>query len=95
MMDVLAVGGSLGPTGSSGWDAWPLVGIVIALWISKRILGIPWGAPIIITALAAGLAFPPVVHAWGIVPTLALTCALSAVAFLVRAERRAKPPNTV
>jgi hypothetical protein len=95
MIAALAVGGSVGPIGSNGWDAWPLVGIVVSLWISRRVLGIPWGAPIIITGLVCGLALPPAVNAWGVVPTFALTWVATAVALLVRAARSSQPPDTV
>jgi hypothetical protein len=95
MMGWLAVGGSVSGLGSGGWDAWPLVGIALALWISRRVLRIPWGAPIIITGLVCGLALPPVVNAWGVVPTVGLTWAVTAVALLVRAGRRTNPPRTV
>lgn len=94
-MDIVAVGGNLGPVGPGGWDAWPLVGIVVSLWIGRRVLDIPWGTPLIVTALVGGLACPPMIHAWGVVPTLALTCAATAVALLVRTRRRADPPTTV
>jgi hypothetical protein len=95
MIAALAVGGSVGPIGSSGWDAWPLVGIVVSLWISRRVLVIPWGAPIIIAALVSGLAFPPLVNAWGVIATFALTGGATVVALLVRTQRRPHPPGTV
>src|SRR5947207_2403051 len=52
-----------------GWDAWPLVGAVIALWVGRRILQVSWGVGLLIGVLAAALAFPTVVHGSGIVPT--------------------------
>lgn len=94
-MDLLAVGGSVGPIGSSGWDAWPLVGIVVALWISRRVLDIPWGAPIIIVVLVSALLFPPVVHDRGVVPALALTAVVTVIALRVHTQRKARPPDTV
>ena len=95
MVDLFAVGGTVGPIGSSGWDAWPLVGIVVALWISRRVLDIPWGAPIIVAALVSGLVFPPVVHARGVVPTFALTAVATVIALRVHTQRKARPPDTV
>jgi hypothetical protein len=95
MVDVLAVGGSVGPIGPGGWDAWPIVGIVVSLWVSRRMLDIPWGAPIIVAALVAALALPPAVNAWGVVPTLAVICTATALAALVRTQRRTGPPRSV
>jgi len=95
VIHALAVGGTLGPVGSSGWDAWPLVGIALALWIGRRMLDIPWRAPLLISSLGAGLALPPAVHAWGVVPTFALTFVVSLAILLVRAAGQGQPPNTI
>ena len=77
---LLAVGGPRLDALGGGWDAWPIVGIVIAVWIGRRILRISWGAPLLIAALVASLALPPAIHAWGVVTTagviLGLTIAL-------------------
>ena len=94
MSETFAVGGSFGHVGSGGWDVWPLVGIVLALWLGRRLIDIPWGPLLIVVSLAAGLALPPIVHAWGIVPTGCLILVTAALIRLVRTGRR-KPPETV
>jgi hypothetical protein len=93
--EVIAVGGSFGRMGSGGWDAWPIVGIVLAAWIARRMLHIPWGPPLIVASLVSGLVLPPAVHAWGVVPVGGLALLTIAVLRLLRSERRQTPPETV
>lgn len=77
-MDVpIAVGGGRLDLLGGGWDGWPIVGAVLACWIGRRILHVPWGVGLLIAALGAALAFPVVVHAWGIAPTAGLVLALT------------------
>ena len=89
MVDPIAVGGSVAPLGGAGWDAWPLVGIALGLWIGRRIAGAAWRAPLLVAALAAGLIFPITVEAWGVLPSLALALAAG---WLFRVARSTRPP---
>jgi hypothetical protein len=75
----IAVGGGRLDMLGGGWDGWPIVGAVLALWIGRRIMQVSWGVGLLIGALAAALAFPIVIHAWGIVPTAGLVLALAIV----------------
>jgi hypothetical protein len=75
----IAVGGGRLDMLGGGWDGWPIVGAVLALWIGRRIMQVSWGVGLLIGALAAALAFPIVIHAWGIVPTAGFVLALAIV----------------
>jgi hypothetical protein len=76
MIGLLAVGGPRLDAAGGGWDAWPLVGAVLALWIGRRVLRARWGATLLIAALAAALIFPLVVQSAGVVVTATLAFAL-------------------
>jgi hypothetical protein len=89
MLDAVAVGGSVAPLGGAGWNAWPLIGIAVGLWIGRRIAGAPWRAPLLVAGLGAGLIFPIAVGAWGVLPSLALALAGG---WLVRIARSMRPP---
>ena len=47
----IAVGGGRLDMLGGGWDGWPLVGAVVALWIGRRILQVPWGVGLLIGVL--------------------------------------------
>jgi hypothetical protein len=89
MVDPVAVGGSVAPLGGAGWNAWPLVGIMLALWIGRRITGASWRAPLLVAALGAGLAFPIMVGAWGVLPSVAASVGTG---WLFRVARSTRPP---
>jgi hypothetical protein len=93
--ETVAVGGSFGHVGSGGWDVWPLVGIVLALWVARRLLHIPWGPALFVLVLASGLALPPAIHAWGVIPAAALALLATATVRLARSVRRRHPPESV
>lgn len=80
----IAVGGGRLDMLGGGWDGWPLVGAVVALWIGRRILQVSWGVGLLIGVLATALALPTMVHAWGIVPTAGLILALTIVLWIGR-----------
>jgi len=92
---LLAVGGPRLDALGGGWDAWPIVGIVIALWIGRRVLRISWGAPLLIAALVASLALPPAIHAWGVVTTAGVILGLTIVLLVGRASGSAKRNRAV
>jgi len=91
----IGVGGGRLDVLGGGWDGWPLVGAVLALWIGRRILQVSWGVGLLIGALAAALAFPPGVHAWGIVPTAGLVLALTIVLKIGRGRGSANRNSAV
>lgn len=76
MGSIVAVGGPNLAVGPGGWDLWPLAGLLLALWVGRRFLRMPWGAPLLIGALVASLLTPILVHAWGVGATIALAAAL-------------------
>jgi len=95
-VDVLVcVGGQLGPVSPGGWDAWPLASIAIAIWLGRRLLDIPWGAPLLIAGGASGLILPLVINAWGVVPAAAVTLTTGVVLRLVRPLRPRRRPGGV
>ena len=65
----LGVGGPRLDAAGGGWDAWPLVGLILVLWLGRRVFALPWRAPLLIAAIAGSLALPFCVHAWGVIPT--------------------------
>ena len=91
----IAVGGGRLDMLGGGWDGWPLVGAVVALWIGRRILQVSWGVGLLIGVLAAALAFPTVVHVWGIVPTAGLVLALTIVLKIGRGRGSANRDGAV
>jgi hypothetical protein len=92
---LLAVGGPRLDALGGGWDAWPIVGIVMSLWIGRRILRISWGAPLLIAALVASLALPPVIHAWGVVTAAGVILGLTIALLAGRASGSAKRTRAV
>ena len=66
---LLGVGGPRLDGAGGGWDAWPLVGLILVLWLVRRVFALPWRAPLLIAAIAGSLALPLCVHAWGVIPT--------------------------
>ena len=93
-MGFVAVGGPRSPISDPSWDWWPLLGIVLALWFIRSVLGRPLGAIELVLCLLAGLGFATVVHAWGIPGGATITLVLVGTALLVRrrASRSAHPP---
>jgi hypothetical protein len=92
---LLAVGGGRLDMLGGGWDGWPLVGAVVALWIGRRILQVSWGVGLLIGVLATALALPTMVHAWGIVPTAGLILALTIVLWIGRGRGSANRNSAV
>ena len=95
MSGFVAVGGSFGQVGSGGWDVWPLVAIVVTVWIARRVLNIAWGIPLLLTGLASSLVLPPIVHAWGVVMAGALVLVVGVTARVLLAQRLRNPPEIV
>jgi hypothetical protein len=95
MIASLAVGGPRLDASGGGWDAWPLVGLVLALWIGRRVLALPWRAPLLVGAIVGSLALPVCVHAWGVVPTATAVLVLTVALRLGRAAGSAKRNRAV
>jgi hypothetical protein len=91
----IAVGGGRLDMLGGGWDGWPLVGGVVALWIGRRILQVPWGVGLLIGVLVAALVLPIVVHAWGVAPAAGLILALTIVLKIARGRGPANRNSTV
>jgi hypothetical protein len=81
---LVAVGGPRLDIAGGGWDAWPVVGVILTLWIGRRVLRVPWGAPLLIGSLVGALVLPIVVQAHGIVTTAGLVLALAIVLRVAR-----------
>jgi hypothetical protein len=92
-MAFLAVGGARSPITDVSWDWWPLLGIALALWFIRSVLGRRLGALELVLCLFAGLGFATVVHAWGTLAGATIILILAATALIRRrAPRRALPP---
>jgi high-affinity Fe2+/Pb2+ permease len=93
-MAFVAVGGPRSPITDASWDWWPLLGIVLALWFIRPVLGRRLGAIELVVCLFAGLGFATVVHAWGVPGGATITLILIGTALLMRrrASRFALPP---
>ena len=93
MVGSLAVGGGVPPMGGAGFDAWPLAGLAVALWIGRRLVRLPWRATLLIGGLAGALVFPPLVEARGIVEACALALAVGILtrALVATAARKRDP----
>ena len=95
MIAILAVGGPRPDALGGGWDAWPLVGAVLVLWIGRRVLGFPWRAPLLVGAIGGSLVLPVCVHAWGVVPTMAAVLVMTVALRIGRAAGSAKRNHAV
>jgi hypothetical protein len=93
-MAFVAVGGPRSPITDTSWDWWPLLGIALALWFIRSVLGRRLGAIELVVCLFAGLGFAAVVHAWGILGGATIILILVTTALLVRRRtpRSALPP---
>jgi hypothetical protein len=93
-MAFVAVGGPRSPISDASWDWWPLLGIVLALWFIRSVLGRRLGAVELVVCLFAGLGFATVVHAWGIPGGAMITLILIAASLALgrRTSRSALPP---
>jgi hypothetical protein len=87
---LVAVGGPRLDLAGGGWDAWPLVGVILALWVGRRCLRVSWGAPLLIGSLVAALVLPVVVQGHGVVTTAGLVLALT---ILLRVARSGGSPK--
>jgi hypothetical protein len=95
MIALLAVGGPRLDTAGGGWDAWPLVGLILVLWIGRRVFALPWRAPLLVAAIAGSLVLPLCVHAWGVVPTAFAVLVIAVVLRLGRAAGSSKRNHAV
>ena len=93
-MAFIGVGYPGWPAPTQSWDWWPLVGIALALWFIRSVLGRAVGAIELVLSLVAGLGFASVVHAWGTPGGSAIILILVAAALALRrrAPRRTVPP---
>jgi hypothetical protein len=91
-MTLLAVGGPRSPISDTSWDWWPLLGIALALWFVRSVLGRPLGAIELVVCLFAGLGFATAVHAWGILGCATIIFILVAAALARRSASRATLP---
>jgi hypothetical protein len=89
-MAFVAVGYPGWPTPTQSWDWWPLVGIALALWFIRSVLGRALGPIVLVVSLVAGLVFASVVHTWGVPGGAGITLILVASALAHR--RRTLPP---
>jgi high-affinity Fe2+/Pb2+ permease len=93
-MAFLAVGGPRSPITDASWDWWPLLGIALALWFIRSVLGRRLGAVELVLCLFAGLGFATVVHSWGILGGATIILILAATALVRRrAPRSPLPPS--
>jgi hypothetical protein len=90
-MAVVAVGYPGWPTSGGPWDWWPLLGIALALWFIRSVLGRPLGVISLVVCLFAGLVFATAVHAWGVLGGATIFLSLVAAALLLR-RRTPRPP---
>ena len=90
MIAELAVGGPRSPLPAGSWDLWPLAGALIALWIGRRFVGLPWKAPLAIFVATGALVLPPVVDAWGVSVAALLTSGVAALAVAIRSTARGR-----
>lgn len=88
---LLGVGGPRAPIVATGWDLWPVVGLVAGLFVARRLLGFRWGAPLIMFAIAAMLGLPLAVGSWGVVPAFT---GLFGPAIAVRLWIDRRPPRS-
>jgi hypothetical protein len=95
MIPTLAVGGPRLDALGGGWDAWPLVGAVVVLWIGRRVLAVPWRAPLLVGAIGGSLMLPVCVRAWGVVPTAAAVLVITVGLRIGRAAGSAKRNRAV
>jgi hypothetical protein len=92
-MAFLAVGGTRSPITDAPWDWWPLLGIALALWFIRTVLGRRLGAIELLVCLFAGLGFATVVHACGTLGGATIILIVAAASLLRRrTPRRALPP---
>lgn len=93
-MGFVAVGGPRSPISDTSWDWWPLLGIVLALWFIRSVLGRPLGAIELVVCLFAGLGFATAVHAEGVLGAATIIFVLVATALVVRRRswRSTLPP---
>jgi hypothetical protein len=92
---LVAVGGPRLDLAGGGWDAWPLVGVILALWVGRRVLRISWGPPLFVGSLVVALVLPVVVQGHGIVTTAGLVLALTILLRVTRAGGSAKRNDAV
>jgi hypothetical protein len=95
MVWALGVGGPRLDVAGGGWDAWPIVGLVVVLWLGRRVFALPWRAPLLIASIAGSLVLPLCVHAWGVMPTAAIILVGTLVLRLGRAAGSAKRNDAV
>jgi hypothetical protein len=95
MLLPIGVGGPRLDVVPGGWDLWPLAGLIVVLWIGRRILRVSWGWKLLVAALAGALVLPVTVHAWGVVGTAAVVLGVTLVLVIARARGSAKGNDTV
>jgi len=91
MFTEIAVGWNapLGDPSIHGWDFWPIVGILIALFFVRRVLRKPLTLPSIICSFFAGTVFASAVDRFGVIPIAAWVVPLA----LIGTRRRGVPPG--
>ncbi len=91
-MAFIAVGGPRSPITDTSWDWWPLLGIALALWFIRSVLGRRVGVLELVLCLFAGLGFATVVHTWGILGGATIILILVATASVRRRTPRSTMP---
>ncbi len=91
-MAFIAVGGPRSPITDTSWDWWPLLGIALALWFIRSVLGRRLGVLALVFCVLAGLGFATVVHTWGILGGATIILILLATATVRRRTPRSTLP---
>jgi hypothetical protein len=92
---LIGVGGPRLDVAPGGWDLWPLAGLVVVLWIGRRVLHVSWGWELLVAGVVGALVLPVTVHAWGVVGTAAIVLGVTLVLLIARARGSTKGNDTV
>ena len=95
MLLLIGVGGPRLDFAPGGWDLWPLAGLVVVLWIGRRVLRFSWGWGLLVAGLAGALVVPLAVHAWGVIGTAGVLLGVTLLLVIGRARGSAKGNDTV
>jgi len=88
----LAVGAPAWPSTSGGWDWWLIAGILVAVVLIPRLLGLRRSPGVLVTCLLAAVLLATTVDVWGVPAAAALTIAASLALMGFTAAQRRRPP---
>jgi hypothetical protein len=77
---LFCVGVPLWPHPSTGWDWWPVVGVIVAFAIMRWCCDLRSAAPVLLVAVVLGAPFSWSIHAWGVLATSLAIAAISVAA---------------